>query len=217
MKVISPAQCRAARAFLNWSQPDLAEKCGMHVQTISAFEHETSTPTKTTLKKITNAFESVGVEFTRDGGINPHGMRFKHLKGTDGLRELLDDTYEQAKTTKNPMQLWNSKPDNFIQWLGENWFKKHSKRMEKIADDFDYRITTHEGEHNFISHKFAEYRWTPKKMFNDQSIYCYGNRIAFVNFGKNDLNIYILYSWEFADSFRLFFDLVWNEMASAPE
>lgn len=40
MIIIIPAQCRAARALLNWSQPDLAERWDMHVQTISAFENE---------------------------------------------------------------------------------------------------------------------------------------------------------------------------------
>jgi len=217
MQYLSPAQCRAARGLLDWSQPDLAKKCDMHVQTICAFEQQTSTPTKTTLEKITKAFEDFGVEFTRDGGVNPHGMKFKHLRGTDGLRTLVDDTYEQARLTGGPMQLWNAKPDNYIKWLGQNWFNKHSERMAKLSNGFKHRITTQVGEYNFISNHFAEYRWIPKKIFNEQSIYCYSNRIAFVNFEEKELNIYIIYNWDFADSFRVFFNLIWDDIATIPD
>lgn len=30
MQIITAAQCRAARALLNWSQPNLAERCGIY-------------------------------------------------------------------------------------------------------------------------------------------------------------------------------------------
>ena len=35
---ISPTQCRCARALLNWSMKQLANKTGISVPTISAFE-----------------------------------------------------------------------------------------------------------------------------------------------------------------------------------
>jgi transcriptional regulator with XRE-family HTH domain len=76
MILISAAQCRAARALLNWSQPELAERCGMHVQTISAFESENSSPTKTTLGKITSTFEQAGIDFLNDKGVSIAESKF---------------------------------------------------------------------------------------------------------------------------------------------
>ena len=216
MPLVTPPQCRAARGLLDWSQPELAEKCGMHVQTISAFENETSTPTNKTLEKISLAFETAGIELRRDGGVSPYAMKFKQLEGAVGFQELVDDIYDHARTLGGTMLLWNAKPANWIKWLGEHASAKHSDRMEKIQTNLDYRITAEEGDTNFISHKFAEYRWVPKRVFNDQSIYCYGNRIVFVNFEEDRLNIYVLYSWPFADSFRLFFDYLWNDITMIP-
>ncbi len=69
MILITPAQCRAARALLDWSQPDLAERCGMHVQTISAFESDSGSPTKTTLQKITQVLGQGGIELLPNNGV----------------------------------------------------------------------------------------------------------------------------------------------------
>lgn len=217
MRFLSSAQCRAARGLLNWTQPDLAKHSGVHVQTISSFENETGTPTKTTLEKITNTFEREGVGFTPDGGVSPYGMRFKHLIGTDGFRLLMDDVYAQAKTVGGEIRIWNGSPKKWIKWLGEDWYKKHVIRMEKLLSKIDVRIATEEGDSLFIGNKFAEYRWVPQDIFNDQAIYCFGSRIAFINFEKNALNIYVLYSQEFTNSFRLLFDFVWDEITIIPE
>lgn len=91
MHLITPAQCRAARALLNWSQPDLAGRCGVHVQTISNFEQDTGSPTQKTLKMIKQALESSGIDFTADGGVNPAHHIVRVLEGPDAYLQLLDD------------------------------------------------------------------------------------------------------------------------------
>lgn len=53
-------------------------------------------------------------------------------------------------------------------------------------------------------------------MFNEHSIYCYGDRVAFLNFEENNVSIYILYNKAFVDSFRLLFDLTWNTVTLIP-
>lgn len=70
MDLISPEQCRAARALLNWSQPELAEKCGMHPQTISSFESNGGSPTARTLDTIITVFENAGIDFGINSGVS---------------------------------------------------------------------------------------------------------------------------------------------------
>ncbi len=216
MDLITPSQCRAARGLLNWSQPELAKKCGMHVQTISAFEHETGTPTKTTLEKIRIALKNAGVVFTEQGGVNPNISDVVTYEGQEGFRLLMDDVYKQAKERGGKIRLWNGRPDYFIEWLGEEWYEKHTKRMQKIRDDFSFHITCKEGDTNFIGNKHAEYRWVPKKIFNEQSIYCYGEKIAFLKFKKDSVKIFILHSKDIYDSFCLLFDSVWDDITTIP-
>ena len=58
-----PAQCRAARALLNWSQEDLVARAKIAKKTIADFERSATHPRRQTLAQITAAFEQAGVEF----------------------------------------------------------------------------------------------------------------------------------------------------------
>lgn len=65
--MINPRQCRAARAWLGWSQDDLAEKAVCARRTIAAFEQEKSVPFDRTLRDLQRAFEDAGITFLMDG------------------------------------------------------------------------------------------------------------------------------------------------------
>lgn len=60
---MTPAQCRAARGLLKWTQDDLAEKAGVSVVTVRNFENEKSAPQRASLDVIRRALEAAGVEF----------------------------------------------------------------------------------------------------------------------------------------------------------
>lgn len=62
-KIITPEQCRAARAFLNWSQELLAQKVRVIKTTIGDFERRKTTPYKKTLEDIRTSFEEAGISF----------------------------------------------------------------------------------------------------------------------------------------------------------
>jgi transcriptional regulator with XRE-family HTH domain len=61
---MTPAQCRAARALLNWNQAQLAEAAQVSVTTVRTFETEKSSPQRSTLDVMRRALEAAGVEFT---------------------------------------------------------------------------------------------------------------------------------------------------------
>jgi len=67
------AQCRAARALLNWTQDDLAAHAKITQKTIADFERGATHPHAQTLAKIAAAFEAAGIEFLN--GERP-GVRF---------------------------------------------------------------------------------------------------------------------------------------------
>ena len=60
---ISPAQCRAARALLDWTQGELANKVGVAVKTIRNFEGGLRTPHTLSRVSIKQALEKDGIEF----------------------------------------------------------------------------------------------------------------------------------------------------------
>ncbi len=65
---ILPDQCRAARALLNWSQADLAERAKVAKQTLADFERGARTPYARTLVDIRAALEAAGIEFIAPNG-----------------------------------------------------------------------------------------------------------------------------------------------------
>lgn len=75
--MLTPAQVRAARALLRWSQSDLSERSGVHVNPIKAFESERSAPVWTTLSKLERALKKAGVEFIDDSDGKGAGVRFR--------------------------------------------------------------------------------------------------------------------------------------------
>lgn len=215
---ITSDQLRSARAYLNLGLKEVSAETGIGTGTVSDLEQDkTANPRIGTLDTLKKFYEFRGVKFTNDGGIRPHVARFEHLKGSDGFRTLMDDVYEQAKDKGGKIRLWNARPSNWTKWLGEEWYKKHTKRMQSVLSNISFNVTCEEGDTNFIGGKHSEYRWVPKKIFNEQSIYCYGDRIAFLNFENESVNIFILHSKEFNDSFCLLFDFVWNEITSIPD
>jgi transcriptional regulator with XRE-family HTH domain len=60
---MSPEQCRAARAWLDWSQLDLAKKAGVSGSTIRDFEAGRRIPIANNLKAIRQALEEAGMHF----------------------------------------------------------------------------------------------------------------------------------------------------------
>jgi transcriptional regulator with XRE-family HTH domain len=71
---LTPAQCRAARALLNWSQEDLVAHAKIAKKTIADFERGATTPRRQTLAQIAAAFEQAGVEFLNG---NAPGVRVR--------------------------------------------------------------------------------------------------------------------------------------------
>jgi len=71
------AQCKAARAMLQWSAGDLAKKAKVPEAAIESIEADTPLE-PATMAKVEAAFEAMGVEFTY--GERP-GVRFRTLDG----------------------------------------------------------------------------------------------------------------------------------------
>jgi transcriptional regulator with XRE-family HTH domain len=73
----TPAQCRAARALLDWSQLDLANHAAVGIVTVHQLEAGISQPRRATLYVIRRALEAAGVEFIDENGGGP-GVRLRN-------------------------------------------------------------------------------------------------------------------------------------------
>ncbi|MBR1146358.1 DNA-binding transcriptional regulator [Bradyrhizobium sp. AUGA SZCCT0431] len=63
---MTPEQCRAARAWLNWPQDALAKAASVGVSTVRDFEAGRREPTRNNLAAIQAALEKGGVSFVNN-------------------------------------------------------------------------------------------------------------------------------------------------------
>jgi transcriptional regulator with XRE-family HTH domain len=88
--MITSAQLRAARGFLNWTVRDLAEKAGVHRNTVT--RAETDGPERGhAVAQIARTLEAAGIEFT-DGG--QQGIRLKQ-ESVAGLSQQIGHLSER--------------------------------------------------------------------------------------------------------------------------
>lgn len=73
---MKPSQCRAARALIEFSQTELAEKANVGESTVRNFEAGRSIPVTNNLDAIKRALEAAGVEFIDENG-GGAGVRLK--------------------------------------------------------------------------------------------------------------------------------------------
>ncbi|WP_018964097.1 helix-turn-helix transcriptional regulator [Ancylobacter sp. FA202] len=80
---ITPAQSRAARGLLDWSQSALAQASNLSESTVRDFEKGRRLPTVNNLAAIQRALEAAGVIFVDENGDGP-GVRFKKERRKPG-------------------------------------------------------------------------------------------------------------------------------------
>ena len=72
--MLTRAQCRAARALLDWPRETLAEASKVGLRTLIDFERGAREPREITKDALRRAFESAGVIFIAENGEGP-GVR----------------------------------------------------------------------------------------------------------------------------------------------
>lgn len=210
-------QIRAARALLDWSQSDLADQAGLSQTGIARIENGTNQPNSKTLEKIQAAFDRANIEFLGTSGLRRKSGEIRTLKGSEGFQKFMDDVYETMQKTGGEICVYNVDEKNWIKWMGEEQYKKHSARMKAIKEKVpSFKIIIEEGDWFFIANDFAQYKWFPKELFSAQSFYAYGNKLAFIRFQENDVRVMILTEAEFSQGFRVLFDIAWNHVAKTP-
>lgn len=73
---MTPSQCKAARALLDWTQPDLATRAGLGLSTVVDFEKSRRRISEEAFEAIRAALESGGVVLIDQNGGGP-GVRLR--------------------------------------------------------------------------------------------------------------------------------------------
>lgn len=77
-------QCRAARAYLDWTQAKLAERSGVHVVTIGRYEKGLADMLGSNVATIERTFSAAGITFLDPEDGKGPGLRFNDPRGGAG-------------------------------------------------------------------------------------------------------------------------------------
>jgi transcriptional regulator with XRE-family HTH domain len=206
---ITPAQARAARAFLGLSQQEVADAIGLEKNEISRFEKSRTLKDAKVAKLV--AYYKGCLRFTENGGVEPIPEgEIRILSGTLGFKEFMNDVYDVAKSQGGDICIFNSKPALWYKWLTREWYEQHAKRMRDLGDFVRVRIILQSGE-DFIILKSADHRWYPKSLHDEKIFYIYGSKLAFLDFSETGVEIKVFNQPEFADMHREIFGLAWEQ------
>jgi transcriptional regulator with XRE-family HTH domain len=82
LSMLSSEQCRAARALLDWTQEELAERAGVSRSTVRGFENGQHEPHRASAAMIRTALEQAGVMLI-DADDQGEGVRFQSPRSSD--------------------------------------------------------------------------------------------------------------------------------------
>ena len=95
--MIGAEQIRAARAYLGWSQDDLARTTGLSVTTIRNLESGEMSPRSTTMNVIRRALETSGIEFIDGGGVRRRNVDVKVFQGRKSADEFFEHMIQNVR------------------------------------------------------------------------------------------------------------------------
>jgi transcriptional regulator with XRE-family HTH domain len=176
--LITADQIRAARALKNWSQTDLAERTGLAVPTIANIELGKQMPGKNTIEKIIASFESAGIEFLGETGVQKKLQTTRVFRGVEEFKKFYDVIYESVLQGANEVLVGNVDERDFIKHMDPDILQLHLDRM--VALNTHYKILVCEGDYFFPVTKYAEYRWMNKEDFSSIPFYVFADKLAII-------------------------------------
>jgi transcriptional regulator with XRE-family HTH domain len=208
-------QIRAARALLDWSQSDLADRAGLSQTGIARIENGTNKPNSQTLTKIEAAFDNADIEFLGQTGVRKKTDEIKILRGYPGFERFIYDVYETVKKTGGEICVSNVDERNFDKWQGEHRDDYLSKISELGKNGgFTFKILVREGDTHHVASSYAQYKFVKPENFSSVPFYVYGSKTAIILFDE-EVAVYIIENNEIANAQRKQFGIAWAAARAA--
>lgn len=204
--IITPSQCRAARALLDMDQPALAELSGVTQSTISAFENVKQQAGPQTMRKLRRVLEASGIAFGEGDGVRRRDRQIiQIIEGEDANLRIHDDIYHTLK--KRGGEVLCAGVTELDESAGEkfNLLKRHINRLKDAG--ISERILLKEGDTNLVAPR-QWYRWVKADYFGLTPFQVYGDKIALKDPSRNQ--ILLIEQPQFAETQRAVFNALWD-------
>ena len=100
----TPAQSRAARGLMDWSQAELAARSNLSESTVRDFEKGRRLPTINNIEAVRHALEAAGVEFIAENGGGPGVRLRKTARGAEEISRQIDVLEDKISSMPAPTE-----------------------------------------------------------------------------------------------------------------
>ncbi len=216
----SSSQLRAARALLNWSRTELAERTGISEQTIHRFENNINEPEIRTQQSLRRSLEQAGIEFTAHDGVRMKPEGVDVLTGYDGIVKFFDHVYEHVRMYGGLVRQIGVDEKLFTAAM-QDYSNVHIERMAALKREREdlpkQQAIIRDNDCNFECSSYTDYRWYPQKYFAHVPFYLYGDNLGIIHFQDHQpLKIIQIRSAAIAEAYRLQFDDMWERSRIPP-
>lgn len=210
--MITIEQIKAGRALLDWNQEDLAQHSGVSKPAINKMERRVVSPRTETLRKLQDAMETAGVEFTSGPGVRLRGDVFqvRIFEGSDSVVRLFEDITQVLQ--RGEAMLCNGIDERKFVASGEKRFNQHLDTWNRLG--IKSRILSIHGDDYFVDLR-EHYRWVPQEKFSSVPYFVYANKYAILLWEPVS-RIVVIENKSIADSYRKQFNALWKEAAIPP-
>lgn len=208
--IITPKQIRAARAILDWTAKDLANRVRMSPATVSMIENEQTDGSIASLTAIRDALMSAGIEFLDGNGLRQRSTGVVTFEGRDGFAAFRQDVLALVRTQPCEICVSNVDERNFAYWGEGDINASYYAEMEKIKT-YSFRILIKEGDNHFTASNYATYKALPSDLFGEIPFYIYGHKVAIVSFENNEFNAFVINHPSISAFYRRQFDFLWGK------
>ncbi|MBP9868129.1 MAG: helix-turn-helix transcriptional regulator [Alphaproteobacteria bacterium] len=206
--MISIHQLRAARALINWSQRDLANKTGISLRALANIESGASVPRISTADFLEQALEKGGVEFLSADGVRlrKEVLEIHTYEGNEALRILWTDMFEVLPNGDEYMGVYLD--ERFFAEKGtpeqiNDFYKKCSEK------NLRERLLIKKGD-DFIISARENYRWLRSDLFIEIPFIIYGNTVIKILMGET-MKIILIRNEALANAYKKQFEIYWHK------
>jgi transcriptional regulator with XRE-family HTH domain len=209
MHPITPAQIRAARGLLKWTQGDLATRTNLSVGTIGNLEASDKSPRCTTMDIIRNVFEKAGIEFMDGDGVYRRSDRMQIYEGEKGYTDFFNDVRQTVKEKDSEILCVFKTAEVFAAAAD----MKHGslKELRRIGDCVPVKcLVSDEVELSLLDAPMMQLRSFHKQILIPASYFIYGNKVTTVErLSNGDYRLYVLNSFDIMLGYRDCFFTIW--------
>jgi transcriptional regulator with XRE-family HTH domain len=213
MRPVSAGQIKAARALLDWSQEDLAEKSCVSISTIRTMELG-KIPRITTLQDICTTLQDNGLEFTEGEGVRRRDFGVCTLRGVDSCDLFFEDICKTIDQEQKEILVFTKDDKILTRKCGVD-FLSNMDRLEALRAVVDIKCLMSDIAKPSFSKPFFPCRMVDHRPCGAVSMFIYGNKYAHVltDGALNFMAVIYDIAWV-AQGERKDFLSLWNEASA---